>query len=176
MGRRAVFPVLLLLAMPSLAAVTEPRVPPRLRAAADEAPAFMLTGNGAYVYECKPSSFDANAYVWVFVVPDANLYDGSHLAARHTSIDVYEAVDDRNSVTGILIAAATAGRDNLPWALFRARALSDTGLFAGVTSFQRVNTGGGAPPRTGCDADHGGAEARQNFTADYYFYRKRAAQ
>ena len=50
------------------------------------------------------------------------------------------------------------------------------GLFAGVTSFQRVNTNGGAPPRAGCDADHGGAEARQNFTADYYFYRKRTAQ
>jgi hypothetical protein len=48
-------------------------------------------------------------------------------------------------------------------------------MFAGVSSIQRVNTAGGAPPRGACDDTHVGDEARVAFTADYYFYKPRAA-
>jgi hypothetical protein len=174
MRNRAILPLLAALAAPpAIAAIAEPRVPPILRAPADEEPAFMLAGNGAYIYQCKPTALDPDAYGWAFVVPDARLYDGPRLAARHTQVDLYEAVDDLSSVTGIVRAALAIGPGNLPWALFRARGLGEAGLFAGVTSFQRINPNGGAAPRGGCDADHAGDEARQNFTADYYFYRKR---
>jgi hypothetical protein len=179
MRNRAVFAwvaaPLAILALPALAAIPAPVVPPVLRAPADEEAAFMLTGRGAYVYQCKPTALDPDAVAWGFVVPDAVLYDGARPAARITSVDLYEAIDDRSSVTGIVRAAAPGGPGNLPWALFRARAFGETGLFGGVTSFQRVNTNGGAAPRDGCDADHAGDEARQNYTADYYFYRKRNA-
>jgi hypothetical protein len=55
----------------------------------------------------------------------------------------------------------------------RALPTEDAGLFAGVTSVQRVNTSGGVAPAAGCDADNVGKEARSRFSADYYFYRRR---
>src|SRR2546425_489608 len=51
----------------------------------------------------------------------------------------------------------------------------EDGIFAGVTSIQRVNTSGGVAPATGCSADAAGAEARVAFTADFYFYKRRGA-
>jgi hypothetical protein len=160
--------------LPALA-VSEPTVPPALRARADEVPAFMLTGNGAYVYQCKPTLANPDAYTWSFLVPDATLYDGSNPVARHASVDIYEANNDASSLTAVVRSAAAAGAGNLPWAAFNARGLNEKGLFAGVTGFQRVNTKGGGPPSAGCDASHAGDEARQTYTADYYFYRKRGA-
>jgi hypothetical protein len=68
-----------------------------------------------------------------------------------------------------------AGADALPWALMRASPGGETGMFAGVTSVQRVNTSGGVAPATGCGAGTAGAEARIPFTADYYFYKLRGA-
>jgi hypothetical protein len=64
---------------------------------------------------------------------------------------------------------------NLPWVLMRAQPLAETGLFAGVTSIQRVNTLGGATPTSGCGADNVGDEARVAYRADYYFYKPRGA-
>ena len=55
--------------------------------------------------------------------------------------------------------------------LLTATAHTGDGLFANVTSIQRLSTTGGLAPATGCDADHVGAEARVPYTADYFFYR-----
>jgi hypothetical protein len=49
----------------------------------------------------------------------------------------------------------------------------DGGLFSGVTSVQRVNTAGGVAPAAGCTDTSVGSETRVNFSADYYFYKKR---
>ena len=43
-----------------------------------------------------------------------------------------------------------------------------------MTSIQRVNTRGGAAPVGGCDETHVGTEARVDFSADYYFYKRAA--
>jgi hypothetical protein len=40
---------------------------------------------------------------------------------------------------------------------------------ARTTCIQRVNTGGGVAPTSGCDASTVGKEARVGYTADYYF-------
>jgi hypothetical protein len=66
-----------------------------------------------------------------------------------------------------------AGAGNLPWALYRTVSSADGGLFSGVTSVQRVNTAGGVAPATGCSDTSVGSETRVNFSADYYFYKKR---
>ena len=47
---------------------------------------------------------------------------------------------------------------------------SGTGEFAKFTFAQRVNTTGGKAPATGCDAANVGAEAKIDYTANYYFY------
>jgi hypothetical protein len=167
----------LLLALPAAAAIAEPSgLTPRLRASALEEPAFMLSGNGVYVYQCLATALDPNAYAWYFVAPDATLYEGSRSTGRHATSGLFEALGDRTSVAGVVHATQTGGPGNLPWALIRARPVGESeGIFQGVTSIQRVNTAGGAPPQGGCNADNSGGEARVAYNADYYFYKRRGA-
>jgi len=161
------------LALPVAAQVSAPAgISPALRTGPGEAPAMMLTGSGVQIYTCSPSTLDANAYGWYPSAPDATLYDGSRGVARLATADHWESLDDRSSVSGILVRMQSGGAGNLPWTLMRASPVGDSGMFAGVTSVQRVNTRGGAAPSAGCDETHVGTEARVDFTADYNFYRR----
>lgn len=144
-----------------------------ITASADEEPAFMLRGEGAHLFECKALASDPSRFAWAFTAPDVTLYDGGRAVARHASENTWESTGDRSSVGGTIRARQDGGGTNLPWLLLRAQPTSDSGLFAGVTSVQRVNTSGGVSPDTGCDASNAGKEARVAFTADYYFYRRR---
>ena len=173
MGNRKLFLAAVLLALPAAAAIPEPAgLAANLRVPANEAPAFMLSGNGVYIYQCRQAYLNPNVYEWAFVVPDATLYEGSRSIARHATVGLYESLSDRSSVSGVVRSQQGAGAANLPWVLVLAQPIGDSGIFAGVSSFQRVNTVGGAAPTTGCGPDNIGDEARVAFQADYYFYRR----
>jgi len=144
-----------------------------ITAPADEEPAFVLRGEGTQSFECKPLASDPNRFAWAFAKPDITLYDAGRPVARHASENTWEATGDRSSVSGAPRARQDGGSSNLPWLLFRAQSTPDAGLFAGVTSVQRVNTTGGVAPDGGCDASNAGKEARVTVAADYYFYRRR---
>jgi hypothetical protein len=164
------------LALPAVAAIPPPAgLAPALRVSADEEPAFMLSGNGVQVYECRLGLAEPNTYVWAFVAPEATLYEGSRTAARMASPNLVESASDRSSVSGFVRSMQPAGGNNLPWTVMRARPIGEDGQFAGVTSIQRVNTSGGMAPMGGCNADNVGAEARAAYSADYYFYKRRGA-
>jgi hypothetical protein len=163
-------------ALPAVAAIAEPPgIAAGISAPADEEAAFMLSASGAHVYHCKQTPNDPNAYAWYFTAPDATLYEGTRTIGTHTSVNLWESASDRSSVAGVVRSTQSAGVDALPWALYRAQPLAVSGMFAGVTSIQRVNTVGGAAPATGCSAANDGAESRVAFTADYYFYKRRGA-
>jgi hypothetical protein len=173
-NRRLLLGATLALALPAAAAIPEPGdLAPGLRAPANEEAAFMLSGDGVYVYECRQSLLDPNAYGWVFVVPDATLYDGARSVARHATVGVFEALTDRSSLSGVVRASQAAGAANLPWLSMRAQPLSSDGVFAGVTSIQRVNTSGGMAPTSGCGPTNVGGSTRVAYQADYYFYKQR---
>jgi len=172
MGNRSLLFAAALAALPA-AAITEPGgIAASLRAPASEAPAFVLNGNGVYIYQCRQSISDPNTYVWAFVVPDATLYDGQRSVARHATIGLFESLSDRSSVSGVVRSSQPAGGANLPWVLIRAQPIGESGLFANVSSIQRVNTTGGAAPSSGCGPDNVGEEARVAYQADYYFYKR----
>jgi hypothetical protein len=92
--------------------------------------------------------------------------------ARHATIGLYESLSDRTSVSGVVRSSQPAGGANLPWVLIRAQPIGESGLFANVSSIQRVNTTGGAAPSSGCGPDNVGEEARVAYQADYYFYKR----
>ena len=171
MDRALVASTLLLAALPAAAAVNAPAVPPPLQPSAAEEPAFVLRAQGVHVFECRPNA--NGGYQWVFTNPDVSLSDGTTERAIEVAPNTFEASADRSTVSGRVRALAGAGSDNLPWMLLSARSTPDDGLFAGVTSVQRVNTAGGVAPRSGCGELNAGSEARVAFTADYYFYRRR---
>jgi len=163
------------LAVPALAAIAEPAgVAPPLRVLPDEAPAFVLTADGVQVYQCQAVPADSNAYAWFLVAPDATLSDGTGTVARLASPDHWNSLHDLSGVSAVPLRMQPAGSANLPWELLHAVPDGSPGMFAGVTSIQRVNTRGGAAPTAGCDETHVGDEARVAFTADYYFYKSTA--
>lgn len=160
------------LAVPALAAIAPPDgIAPPLRVLPDEAPAFVLSGNGVQVYECQNVPADPNAYAWFLVAPDATLSDGTGPVARLASPYHWNSLEDLSGVSAVPLRMQSAGAANLPWELLHAVPDGSPGMFAGVTSIQRVNTSGGVPPTSGCDETHVGDEARAPFTADYYFYK-----
>lgn len=161
-----------LLVLPAGAAVAPPLVAGALQPLPGEVPAFRLAANGVQVYTCQPGLTDPNAYGWQFSAPDATLYDGTEEVARWTSPNQWDALSDRSSVSAVVRTLQAAGSGDLPWALLRAAPTGESGLFAGVTSIQRVNTRGGAAPAGGCDSAHAGDEARVAFSADLYFYKR----
>ena len=161
-----------LLALPATAALAPPAgVAATLQPSTAEEAVLALSESGVNIFVCKPRLGAPGDYAWSFVAPDATLYDGARSVARQTSPNLWESTGDRSSVSGFPRAAQNAGGDNLPWALYLARPAGDDGMFAGVTSIQRVNTRGGVEPTSGCTADNAGAEQRIAFNADYYFYR-----
>ena len=167
--------VLALWAAPALAAIAEPPgLVASLRASAEEEASFMLSANGVHVYECKLTGGNPTAAAWYFVAPDATLFEGSRSIGVHKTANLWESTSDRSSVSGQVRSTQAAG-SNLPWTLYRAQPMNPTGMFAGVTSIQRVNTAGGAAPETGCSGTTVGTEARVPFTADYYFSKRRGA-
>ena len=89
-----------------------------LRAPANEAPAFVLNGNGVYIYQCRQSSPTPISYAWGFVVPDATLYEGTRSVARHATVGLYESISDRSSISGRRARARSPpAAANLPWVL-----------------------------------------------------------
>ena len=170
MPRAALASILLLAALPAVAAISPPSVPPRLQVGSAEVPAFALRAEGFHVYECRPG-FDGRL-AWVFVNPDAVLSDGTSTVATQTQSNVWQASDDRSVVYGVTRSVAAAGPTNLPWTLLAAQSDDSGGRFSGVTSVQRVNTVGGVAPTGDCTA---GDESRVPFRADFYFYKRRGA-
>lgn len=161
-----------LLAAPAMAAIAEPAgIAPALRVLPNEAPAFVLSADGVQVYQCQAVPADTNAYAWFLVAPDATLSDGTGSVARLASPNHWNSLHDLSGVSAVPLRMQAAGATNLPWELLHAVPDGSPGMFAGVTSIQRVNTRGGVPPAGGCDETHVGDQARVAFSADYYFYK-----
>jgi hypothetical protein len=165
MGSYLVFVVAAAISVPS-------GLSPRMAPAVGEQPVMLLRAEGVQVFECRPLAIEADRFAWSFVAPEATLYDGGRATARHGGGQSWEAIGDPSSVTGSVRAIQDGGPNNIPWLSYRALPAGESGLFAGVTSIQRVNTVGGAAPDGGCDATHVGDQVRVAFNADYYFYKR----
>ena len=165
-----------LLLAPSIAAaaVAEPAgISPPLKPGSDEQPAFMLGAHGVQIYACKPKANDPAAFGWAFVAPEATLTEEGKTVGRHFAGPTWESSSDRSSVKGAVKQRQDGGAGNIPWLLLAATSTETPGVFAGVTSIQRVATKGGVEPTDACDASKAGQEARVPYTADYYLYKRK---
>ena len=137
-------------------------VPEQLKPGANETLAFVVPAKGVQIYECRAGN-------WVFVAPDAELFDragkkiGSHYAGPH-----WEAADGSKIVGAVTQRADAPAAGNIPWLLLGAKSVGKEGAFSKVTSIQRVATTGGVAPAGSCA--QAGAQARVDYTADYYFF------
>lgn len=153
-----------------------PSVPPILEVPAGNKVRFHAFAQGVQIYECR---LTASGYAWVFVAPEATLYEAEDKkekeelepVGRHYAGPTWESNNGSKVVGTVLQRSNSPDPNAIPWLLLQAVSTSGHGIFAHVTYIQRLNTTGGKAPTTGADADHLGKQARIPYTADYYFYR-----
>lgn len=134
----------------------------KLRAPEGHKVAFRAYAEGVQVYRWNGTS-------WVFVAPEAFLYDqDDEVVGIHYTGPTWESPSG-SAVVGRVLERGTPDPDAIPWLLLEAASNGGSGIFRDVTYIQRVNTVGGlAPDEPG---EFVGEEARVPYTADYYFYR-----
>ena len=138
------------------------QVPANLQPA-NESLAQVVPAKGVQIYECRDAK-------WVFVAPDADLFDkagrkiGTHYAGPH-----WEAADGSKVVGAVKARSDAPAAGAIPWLLLSTKSVAGEGSFSKVTSIQRVSTTGGVAPAGGCA--EAGAQARVPYTADYYFFK-----
>ena len=134
----------------------------QLKLAADESLALIVPAKGVQIYECR-------AQQWVFVAPDAELFDtkgtkiGRHYAGPH-----WEATDGSKLLATVKARADAPEAGAIPWLLLRAQSVGRKGAFSEVSSIRRVNTVGGLAPSQSCSEE--GKVVRVPYTADYHFF------
>ena len=141
-----------------------PEVRPELRPPGGQVVLLKARGKGRQIYKCT-----ANA--WTLEKPDATLFDeAGRRIGKHYEGPTWEASDGSKVVGQLLQRDDAPQAGAVPWLLLKAKTNEGSGRFAKVTYIQRVNTAGGAAPKTGCDESHAGKELSVNYQADYYFY------
>lgn len=137
-----------------------------LEPASDERVAFKVYAEGFQVYAWNGSA-------WALTGPDAVLYASSNYRGkigRHYGGPTWESTSGSYVIAGNP-TRCTPDPDSVQWLKLEATETGGSGIFAGVTHIQRVNTSGGkAPSSAGVSI---GEEARVPYTTEYYFYKLR---
>jgi Protein of unknown function (DUF3455) len=143
--------------------------PANLAAAANEVQVLRLPAVGVQIYECK--IIDGKPAAWVFVAPEAELFDESGArVGKHYAGPTWELNDGSKIVGTVKERANSATPGAIPWLLLSAKSSGSAGKLEKVASLQRVNTVGGVAPATGCTAGDVGKQARVYYKADYVYY------
>jgi uncharacterized protein DUF3455 len=147
-----------------------PIIPERLEVPLNQGLALQVRAAGFQIYTCAAST-DSPRFEWTLEAPEADLFDrAGNKIGRHYAGPTWELTDG-SRVTGRVVAHEDApGGKAIPWLLLDATSNAGTGLLAGISSIQRVNTAGGAPPGQPCNRAHLNAEVRVPYTATYFFY------
>jgi hypothetical protein len=139
-------------------------------------------GVGTQIYTCTASGgaggaagsgADAGAitYSWVLKGPDAILSDATFALVGTHGVGPTWTSSDGSVTSGTKVAQANSPvSGNIPWLLLKATSTGGAGLFATITSVQRLNTAGGVAPATGCGSATVSTETSVAYSADYYFF------
>jgi hypothetical protein len=131
------------------------------------APIVTAQGKGVQVYRCQARPEGA---AWVFVAPEATLYQGAQTVGTHGAGPTWHWKDG-SMVTGkLLVNQPAPDGKSIPWLLLAATPGPAPGTLARVSYVRRSDTQGGAAPQQGCDAQHLGSLVRIDYSATYTFY------
>ncbi|MED5620953.1 DUF3455 domain-containing protein [Ideonella sp. BN130291] len=153
---------------------------PPARPAADDTPAALkpasgehalmtLAAKGVQIYECRARKDAPGATEWVFVAPEAELFDGAgKKVGTHYAGPSWESVDGSKLVGKVAARVDAPEPGAIPWLLLTTQSTGPHGTFSKVSAIQRLNTEGGvAPPAAGCTSASVGKTERVGYLADY---------
>lgn len=137
----------------------------------DVVPTFTTYAKGVQIYRCSAND---TLYQWVFDAPEATLFDHTthQQVATHGAGPSWTWKDGSSIVGNVLETTPSPDPASIPWLLLEAHTTgSTTGALTSITRVRRLDTHGGKPPATGCDAAHANAVVRVPYTATYLFYQ-----
>lgn len=150
----------------ALLAACAAAVPPALQPAAGTTLTLAAAARGVQIYECRDGR-------WAFVAPQAELFDAAgQTIGTHGAGPFWQARDGSRVVASVQASTAAPAAGAIPWLLLSARADERSGLLAGVTHIQRINTAGGSAPASACTTP--GQRLHVPYRADYHFYRSQS--
>jgi hypothetical protein len=161
----------LLMAFSALSVAGPPAIPDEIKVPAGEKLVLKAHATGFQIYTCRAAG--DRAAQWELKAPDAELHDRKGAVIGHHFAGPTWKHKDGSEVTGKASAHVDSpDASSIPWLLVAAAGHTGEGVFAQVSSIQRINTKGGKPPAgTECTAANNGAESKSAYSADYYFYR-----
>ena len=132
-----------------------------------------VVAQGVQIYECRVKSGDSTGPEWVFVAPEADLFDEhGKPTGKHYAGPRWDA-GDGSVIAGTVRASVGAPRpDSIPWLLLTTQSVGGPGRFAAVTSVQRIDTAGGTAPDAGCTPAVLGRTVRVPYAAVYAMFSK----
>ena len=147
-------------------------VPENLRPAGAQVHLKTLAARGVQIYECSARKDDPRVAQWVFVAPEADLFDEQgRPAGRHFAGPHWEDADGSKIIGSVKASAPAPRADAIAWVLLETKSDGKEGTLSHVTSVQRTNTVGGiAPPASGCNAELIGKMGRVAYSANYVMY------
>ena len=150
----------------AFAGAASAQVPPAL-AAPGETAVVTLHAQGAQIYECRAGADGKLA--WAFREPVATLLLDGKTVGRHYAGPNWEHVDGSAVVGKVAANAPGKTASDIPWLKLEVTARRGSGALTGVTTVQRINTGGGVHAGA---CDKAGALHSVPYSADYVFLRK----
>lgn len=161
--------ILILSLMVHGAAYAEAAVPEQIKPPVGHSPVLTVHAKGDQIYQC---ALNKGEYAWQTQAPDAKLFDDQgNIVGNHTAGPLWE-YKEGSRVVGKILKKIDMAPGSISWLLVEVVSHKGDGLFSKVKFINRINTHGGLPPASGCDANHLGSEKRQAYTADYVFYSK----
>jgi uncharacterized protein DUF3455 len=127
-----------------------------------------VVADGVQIYACETTDTGRG---WVFKAPEAALFD-----ADGRQIGTHFAGPTWKHADGSAVAGEVAGRADapeagaIPWLLLRAKNHEGTGTLASAAFVRRIDTKGGAAPKTACEPARIAEQARMRYSAVYEFY------
>ncbi|MDI1279482.1 DUF3455 domain-containing protein [Methylobacter sp.] len=162
--------ILILWVMSQGAAYAEVSIPEQIKVPAGYSPVLTVHAKGDQIYQC---SLNKGEYAWETQAPDAKLFDAQgKIVGNHTAGPLWEYKEGSRVVGRVVKKIDMAPGSAIAWLLVEVVSHKGDGLFSNVSFINRINTHGGLPPSSGCDANHLGGEKRIAYTADYVFYSK----
>jgi hypothetical protein len=129
-----------------------------------------LHAKGDQIYHC---ALNKGVYSWQMQAPDARLFDQQgQVVGSHSAGPVWEYKEGGRVLGRVVSKMDMSPTTAIAWLLVEVIAHRGNGLFSGVNFINRVNTHGGLPPLSGCDANHLGTERRISYSVDYIFYAR----
>jgi hypothetical protein len=160
----------MLMACSAAAMAATPPIPDAIKAPAGEKLVLKAHATGFQVYTCNTGADGVQQ--WTLKAPDADLHDKKGAVIGHHFAGPTWKHKDGSEVKGKASAhVESPDANSIAWLLVSAIGHTGDGVFAKVSSIQRINTkGGNPPPASECDASKSGTESKSKYSADYYFY------